>query len=138
MQPGWVIGPDGQPETIGLPYGSIPRLLLAWVTTEAVRTKERDLILGESLSEFMRKLDLVPTGGRWGSITRLREQMRRLFGPRRGHYEQGNAVADGRFVIADQTVTFWDPKRPDQAALWKSTVTLSEGSSRRSSAPGPP
>jgi hypothetical protein len=126
MQPGWEIV-DGQPGNIGLPYGSVPRLLLAWVTTEAVRTKERDLILGESLSEFMRKLGLVPTGGRWGSITRLREQMRRLFAATIVvHYARGNAVTDGRFVIADKTVTFWDPKQPDQAALWKSTVTLSE------------
>ena len=27
------------PSTIGLPYGSIPRLLLSWLTTEAVRTR---------------------------------------------------------------------------------------------------
>lgn len=128
MQPGVALGANGQFESIGLPYGSVPRLLLAWVTTEAVRTKERELILGESLSEFMRKLGLAPTGGRWGSITRLREQMRRLFAATIAvHYERGNAVADGRFIIADKTVTFWDPKQPDQAALWKSTVTLSEG-----------
>ena len=35
-----------------LPYGSSPRLLLAWVSTEAVRTQSRELILGSSLSEF--------------------------------------------------------------------------------------
>ena len=29
----------------GLPYGTVPRLLLAWLTTEAVRTRERELIL---------------------------------------------------------------------------------------------
>ena len=33
-----------------LPYGNIPRLLLAWVCTEAVRTQSRELILGDSLS----------------------------------------------------------------------------------------
>ena len=33
-----------------LPYGSSPRLLLAWVSTEAVRTQSRELILGSSLS----------------------------------------------------------------------------------------
>ena len=127
MQPGWEFV-EGQPRNIGLPYGSVPRLLLAWVTTEAVRTKERDLLLGESLSDFMRKLGLVPTGGRWGSITRLRAQMRRLFAATIAvHYEQGNAVTDAGFRVADKTVTFWDPKQPDQAALWKSTVTLSEG-----------
>ena len=67
------------PSSIGLPYGSVPRLLLAWVTTEAVKTKSRELELGDSLSGFMRELDLVPTGGRWGSISRLKEQTKRLF-----------------------------------------------------------
>ncbi len=47
----------------GLPYGTYPRLLLAWLNTEAVRTKERTIILGHSLSEFMRQLDLIPEPG---------------------------------------------------------------------------
>ena len=63
-----------------LPYGTIPRLLLAWVSTEAVRTQSRELILGRSLSEFMRKLNIYSTsGGSRGDRTRLRNQMRRLF-----------------------------------------------------------
>ena len=37
-----------------LPYGNLPRLLLAWVSTEAVRTQSRELVLGRSLAEFMR------------------------------------------------------------------------------------
>jgi hypothetical protein len=45
----------------------VPRILLAWMTTEAVRTQSRELVLGDSLSRFMRSLDLVPTGGRWES-----------------------------------------------------------------------
>ncbi|MCH6556231.1 MAG: phosphoenolpyruvate carboxylase, partial [Chloroflexi bacterium] len=45
------------PSSTGLPYGSIPRLLLAWLTTEAVRTKERKIVMGHSLSDFMRELD---------------------------------------------------------------------------------
>ena len=59
-----------------LPYGNLPRLLLAWVSTEAVRTQSRELVLGDSLSEFMRKLGLAPVGG---ARTRLRNQMDRLF-----------------------------------------------------------
>ena len=39
-----------------LPYGNLPRLLLAWISTEAVRTQSRVLVLGDSLSEFMREL----------------------------------------------------------------------------------
>jgi len=115
------------PASVGIPYGSIPRLLLAWVTTEAVRRRDRHLVLGDTLSGFMRQLDLAPTGGRWGTIPRLRDQMRRLF---------SSAIsvryADPRFealrttAVADEAVLWWDPKQPDQAALWQSTVTLSE------------
>ena len=39
-----------------LPYGNIPRLLLAWACTEAVRTHRRELVLGRSLYEFMRRI----------------------------------------------------------------------------------
>ena len=34
-----------------LPFGNLPRLLLAWVTMEAVRTQSRVLVLGKSGSE---------------------------------------------------------------------------------------
>lgn len=80
ISPGWGVDPvTGQPKSIGLPYGTIPRLLLFWITTEALRTEDRKLLLGDSLSGFMRQLDLTPTGGREGSITRLKAQMERLF-----------------------------------------------------------
>ena len=39
-----------------LPFGNIPRLLMAWVCTEVVRTRCRELVLGRSLAEFMRTL----------------------------------------------------------------------------------
>ena len=79
VQPGMTIDKDGVPRSIGYPFGTVPRLVLTWLSTEAVRTKSRDLVLGESLAEFMRSLELTPTGGRNGTITRLRRQMERLF-----------------------------------------------------------
>ena len=63
-----------------LPYGNLPRLLLAWVSTEAVRTQSREISLGSSLAEFMRKLGInSDSGGARGERTRLRNQMDRLF-----------------------------------------------------------
>ena len=35
-----------------LPFGNLPRLLLAWVCTEAVRTQSRVLILGDSVASL--------------------------------------------------------------------------------------
>lgn len=115
------------PSDIGLPYGSIPRLLMSWLTTEAVKTKAQTLVLGKTLSEFMSILGLVPTGGRWGTITYLKEQARRLFSTHIAcTYDGGNRAAGQNFIIADNYNLWWEPKAPMQAALWESTVTLNK------------
>ena len=111
-----------------LPYGTLPRLLLAWVCTEAVRTQSRTLVLGRSLSEFMRKLGLNPTaGGPTGSRTRLQNQMDRLFSCQVEliHEDQDSK----RFLasrIADRGEFWWNPRRPDDPVLWESTIRLGE------------
>lgn len=115
------------PSKIGLPYGSVPRLLMAWLTTEVVRTKEREVVLGPSLSGFMRQLKMTPTGGRWGSITRLRDQMERLFSCSiHGFWRDDGRSLIRNYVVADEARLWWDPKSPDQAALWQSSVVLGE------------
>ena len=54
-----------------LPFGNFPRLILAWVCTEAVRTQSRKLVLGRSLSAFMRALGInSDSGGSRGELTR--------------------------------------------------------------------
>lgn len=116
------------PSVTGLPYGSIPRLLLAWISTEAVRTKSRDLVLGDNLTSFMRQLEMVPTGGRWGTITRLREQATRLFSSTVSCvYSDKEKTAIRNFAVADQALIWWNAKSPTQGSLWESTLTLTEG-----------
>lgn len=115
---------------LGLPYGRYPRLLLTWLTTEAVRTKSPELHLGETLSGFMAQLGLLPRGGRWGTIGRLRDQMRRLFSATIAFTVDGREDEewhDAGFRVTEQTHLWWDPKHPEHAALWGSTVTLSRG-----------
>ena len=108
-----------------LPFGTNPRLILAWVSTEAVRTRSRELVLGRSLSEFMRKLGIASTDGR--GQARLRDQMKRLF----NCSVQLNYTAEGRetsatALVAELTDFWWNPKQPDQTGLWESKVRLSE------------
>lgn len=116
----------------GLPYGTVPRLLLAWIATEAVTTQSRELELGHNLSDFMRQLDMVPTGGRWGSITSLKNQSRRLFSSfiqctYSAKDESGNLQeAIQNMVIADSASLWWEPKDAKQSSLFSSTVTLSD------------
>ncbi len=112
---------------VGLPYGSYPRLLLSWLTTEAVRTRCPELELGSTLSGFMDELGLIPAGGRWGTIHRLRDQMTRLFSSSVScMYDDKIHGAEGTgFRLTKKFKLWWNPKAPDQAALWKSFVTLS-------------
>jgi len=112
---------------IGLPYGSIPRLLLAWISTEAVKTQNRHLILGRTLSEFMTELGLIPTGGRWGTITRLKDHMQRLFSSAIScSYTDGAHWAIKNVSPVSSANLWWNPQTPAQATLFNSTLTLNE------------
>ena len=107
-----------------LPFGNLPRLLLAWLCTEAVRTGSRVLILGSSLSDFMDKLGMAPVGG---ARTRLRNQMDRLFNAHVSLiYEDENGRVTVNSLIADSTAFWWNPQRPNQPSLWESKIELSE------------
>lgn len=112
----------------GLPYGSIPRLLLAWITTEAVKTKNRNLSLGTSLSVFMKAVGLSVQGR---SITALKNQMDRLFSSlitvnykdeNNGKYIEGNK----NLLISSEQVYWWNKKKPNQEFLFESEIVLTQ------------
>ena len=67
--------------SLGLrPFGNLPRLILAWLYRflEAVRTQSRVIVLGTSMAKFLKTLGVYTTSGE--TQTRLRNQMKRLFG----------------------------------------------------------
>lgn len=128
-------------KALGYPYGSIPRLLLFWITTEALRNRARferaecsnprRLELGKSLSAFMREIGLDPNTGRGkrGDGKRLREQMRRLFRCRISFdvvidepHHHGERWRD--MDVAPDGELWWDPKQPLQDDLWGSWIEL--------------
>lgn len=113
----------GMPQ-YGLPFGSIPRLLLAWMCTEAIRTDSQVLSLGTSAAEFARKLNLG-TGGR--DLGRLKRQCIAL--ARTVISLDGISRADGAFEfedikIASRGLMFWNDKTPHQSTLWQSSIEL--------------
>ena len=112
-----------------LPFGNIPRLLMAWVCTEVVRTRCRELVLGRSLAEFMRTLGILSSdsGGASGVRTRLRNQMKRLFSATvQLIYEDEHGEARVSSFIADRTEFWWNEGKPDQPMLWESKIYLGE------------
>lgn len=72
---------DGQQRMVvlGVPYGSLPRLVLIHIMTEAVRSRSRHIVLGSSFTDWMRRMGFrtVSYGPR-GSATLIREQLDRL------------------------------------------------------------
>jgi hypothetical protein len=123
---------------VGLPFGSYPRLLLSWLSTEIVRTRQRELELGPSMAQFLKKLGLHATGGRGcsdeggkahsaGTIQRMKRQIVSLFGSRfilhTAADSQGEAI---EFLpVGDGMELWWNPDREDGRGL-PSVVRVSE------------
>lgn len=142
IQPGYYMQPETTivgtrkrtvqtPVSFGYPYGSIPRLLLAWIGRDVTKHKQREIRFGKSLNSFMAQLGMQnPTGGKNGSITRMREQSRRLFASKIALVDNPNINSiDWRsesFQIADKTQIWWDARDPHQDNLFESSIFLSE------------
>ena len=122
----------------GIPYGIYPRLLMSWITTEAVRQQSPEIELGDSLSAFLRDvLDVQRGGGKRGSSTRVSEQMKRLFGSlvtaqyigtqqSRGFILKNVLLADEVEIYDDEMEGLWIPQASHEAGHWKSKVRLSD------------
>jgi len=128
VQPGWNTKTN---QSFGYPYGTIPRLLLFWITTEAVQKKSKRLELGDSLAGFMEEVGLSSTtgGGKRGDATRLKDQMARLL--RASISFQQDIEEGGReglryrdMRVSDDGMLWWDYKEPSQRTLWGSWLEL--------------
>ena len=62
----------------GLPYGVPARLLTIYCASEAIRTRSPEIYLGESVNDFLRRLDVPITRGARGSQRVYANQLLRL------------------------------------------------------------
>ena len=68
-------GRTRQKALIGIPYGSVARLILLYLQTEAIRTGSPEIVLGKSLNRWIERMDLTPGGKTRQLVT---EQARRI------------------------------------------------------------
>jgi hypothetical protein len=105
------------------------RLVLAYVSTEAVRTQMPVVELGNSMSALMKILGVTPTGGKRGTIRLFKTHLQRLFTTSISisftDEKEGLWVEEG-FRIAAKTFLWWDPATLDAARPVPSRVQLSE------------
>ena len=108
---------------IGVPYGSIARLILLYLQTEAVRTNSPEVELGRSMKSWMLRMSLTTGGKTYQLVT---EQARRISACRLTFFtERDNGMEsrhNGAFV--QDAITFASVIDDDQPSLWQDRVRL--------------
>lgn len=109
-------GPVMQP----VPYGAMPRLALAWVSTYAKRHGSREIPIGDSAAQFLRLMGLDDQGARYAT---LRKQMHALAACRLQLGYKGRTY-NGQPV--DQFDAWVSNHDAGQRSLWPGVMVLSE------------
>jgi hypothetical protein len=122
VQPGMIRRGAGA-ESAGIPFGTYPRLILAWVTTEALRTNSPSLLLGPSLAAFMDDIGLS-RGGRTREL--LRDQMRRLFAANIAVVRRSEGLNQSGFRLTSEARLWWDHEALGEAVGMDSRIRLSD------------
>jgi Plasmid encoded RepA protein len=125
IRAGEVADNGGVWRSVGLPFGPKPRLILAHLNAEALRTGMPEVEVEGSLTAFVRRIGL-PAKGK--NMRIVKDQLARLaaaeirlsvrFGAEAEHRRQVNAHIVSGFDL-------WFPKDSRQRVLWPSTVRLS-------------
>ena len=108
---------------MGVPYGSIARLILLYLQTEAVRTNTPEVELGRSMKSWMGRMSLTTGGKTYQLVT---EQARRISACRLTFFTDrengGEARHNGAFV--QDAITFASVIDDAQPTLWQDRVRL--------------
>jgi len=131
----------------GLPYGVPARLITIYIVSEIVRKSEAvrkpeiltksetlpaelcEVFVGNSMTEFMRRLGVTITSGKRGTLKAYREQLKRLALAVFSFHEDIRASSGRKGLKIEKEVfikggIIWDS--PDEPAGWGSTLLISE------------
>ncbi|MBF0392732.1 MAG: plasmid replication protein [Alphaproteobacteria bacterium] len=127
VEPGTIIDRlTGKPRHVGVPFGPKARLIFLHINTEGV--KRRQILLGRSMSAWMRRLGLHVSGGDNGSIKPFKEQNLRI-GRARFSFQFEHETADGRSGLGISDVQVADKLHlwvTDDEAEWSEEIELTE------------
>ena len=117
--------PDGRKVQQPVPYGPKARLIMAHLSTEALRNNSPVVETSETLSGFMRDMGFEPRGGRNGNIEPFKEQLRALAACRM-EIATWDGKRSGQIDVKPlQKVELWFPDHDDQKSLWPTTIAFS-------------
>lgn len=109
-----------------LPYGPMPRLVMAYLNTQALRHQSPEIEVGNSASNFLKLLGKKSSGGRTGTYTTFRKQVKAL---------SACSMTLG-FSTTTTTITYdgkpikqfeaWLSNNDKQSSLWPGTICFSK------------
>jgi len=123
VEPGLRAVDDGPMEHVGVPYGSVARLILLFLQTEALRKNNREVELGGSLRQWLTKIG-ASIGG--SNAKAVRDQAERISRCRLTFHIQGS----GRVGLVNQSIVdraLFIETESRQGRLSLETAKLSEG-----------
>lgn len=113
---------DKKKQSLGIPYGAYPRLILAYLATQAVKTQSPEIFLGKSFGSFLRALD-IKYGGK--QYKQLQMQLKRTLGASFAWtYETEKRWSRLNVQVANFAELWWDAKSPEQGSLWENYIRL--------------
>jgi hypothetical protein len=119
-------GRNRRGDLVGVPYGSIARLILLYLQTEAVRTHCPEVELGRSMNSWMGRMSLS-TGGRTYQL--VTEQARRISACRLTFFTERDNGAETRHngAFVQDAISLAGVSDENQPSLWQDRVRLDEG-----------
>jgi hypothetical protein len=110
---------------IGIPYGSMARMILLYLQTQAVQTRSREVELGTSMNAWLGAMG-ISVGGKTYAL--VREQARRISRCTLTFHRRtaGAEVVTNAAFVRDAILPL-DSGRGEQLILWQERVTLDEG-----------
>ena len=118
-------GRTGEGEWIGVPYGSVARLILLYLQTEAIRSNNPEVELGRSMHAWLSRMGISAGGKNYKLVS---EQARRISACRLTFLTEipgAELRQNGAFVQNAITLTAAADRR--QRALWQDSVRLDDG-----------
>ena len=123
-------GRNRRGDLVGVPYGSIARLILLYLQTEATRTNCPDVELGRSMNSWMGRMSLSTGGSTYQLVT---EQARRISACRLTFFTDRDNGAETRHngAFVQDAISLAGVIADEPAALWQDRVRLDAASGGR-------
>jgi hypothetical protein len=118
-------GRDAGGQPVGVPYGSLARMILLYLQTEAIRTGSPEVELGRSMRAWMVRMGLADGGRTYRLVT---EQARKISACRLTFFTQraGAELRQNGMFVRD-AISLSGVANDAQPTLWQDKVRLDDG-----------